>query len=153
MPSVPFAPVTEKTPGSPLQHAADHGLRQPPTTEALLPATESRLQRCLARCLTRIRCTLGESAKRARHAVETRRLARAQLSFEATLDGLPTEWRQRLREPIRSAQSLSDLWNLRPQLFNALAHRFTQDVAQERLQALDGHFPRRMGIGRKHLRP
>lgn len=92
---------------------------------------------------------LGDAAGLTPYTAGEQRLHRAQLAFEAALQGLSPEAMRRPRERIRAARSLQELWELRPQLFDAVARHFTQGEAELRVRALETHFPRRMRRGRK----
>jgi hypothetical protein len=74
------------------------------------------------------------------HARRAKRLRDMAQQFEAALLGVPT-WRANpLRARIRRAPSVTDLWHLRPAVFDALAVSLGQDLAQARLRPLNALF-------------
>ncbi|MFO1220368.1 MAG: hypothetical protein U1E89_18555 [Burkholderiaceae bacterium] len=68
------------------------------------------------------------------------RLRTVALQFEAALQGVPARLANPLCARIRRAPTVTDLWHLRPAVFEALAVSLGQDQAQLRLQPLNALF-------------
>lgn len=62
--------------------------------------------------------------------------------FEAALADVPPRRANPLRARIRRAPTITDLWHLRPAVFEALAVSLGQQHAQARLQPLNALFRR-----------
>jgi hypothetical protein len=58
-----------------------------------------------------------------------------------TLDDLDRDRKRDLQCRIRQAQSLRDLWHLRPEVFNLISIERDQAEATRRLALLNRHFP------------
>jgi hypothetical protein len=67
----------------------------------------------------------------------------ARQAFEGALSGLPGEDAEKLRVRVRSANGLRELWHLRSAVFGLLARHGSELQAQQRMAALDRHFPTR----------
>ena len=71
------------------------------------------------------------------------RLCAVRNEFTAALQDVSTQEVALLCHRIAIAQSLRELWHLRPQVFNLVALRFSQAEAQCRVDRLNRHFPTR----------
>jgi hypothetical protein len=65
------------------------------------------------------------------------------LEFMRALHGIQTQPASHLLDRIGRARSLRDLWHLRPDLFELVAHHRDQAEAHARLARLNRHFPTR----------
>ncbi len=65
------------------------------------------------------------------------------LEFMRSLHGIRTQQADHLLDRISQARSLRELWHLRTELFNLVAHHRDQAEAHTRLAALNRHFPAR----------
>ena len=71
-------------------------------------------------------------------------LASARLEFSEALFDVRTDAAATLLDRIAVMRSLHELWHLRGEVFRHVSRRHGQTEAEERLTALDGHFPKRM---------
>ncbi len=69
------------------------------------------------------------------------RLPRVREDFLAALVDIEHPHVPLLREHIKAARSLRELWHLRSDMFSLLAVAHSQSVAQSRLAGLSQHFP------------
>jgi hypothetical protein len=65
------------------------------------------------------------------------------LEFMRALHGVRTQQAGDLLERISNARSLRELWHLRTEVFNRVAHYRDQNEAHARLASLNRHFPTR----------
>ncbi|MDB5998765.1 MAG: hypothetical protein JWP52_464 [Rhizobacter sp.] len=70
-------------------------------------------------------------------------LTEVRQAFIDTLNDISAPDTHDLLQRIRVARSMRELWHLRPQLFDQVAMRFSQQEAQHRLLPLNRHFPTR----------
>jgi hypothetical protein len=68
-------------------------------------------------------------------------LQQAREDFCAALSDLHGDAVADLRERVRFAQSLRELWHLRAELFSLISYHLNQASAQERLARVNRHFP------------
>jgi len=81
-------------------------------------------------------------------------LTQARHDFIETLADIRTQQAGDLLRRIRVARSLRELWFLRTEVFNLVAHHRDQTVAAQRMALLGTHFPRqvaRTAAGRPRL--
>lgn len=71
------------------------------------------------------------------------RLTAVQQEFTQSLVDIGTRSAFDLRERMRHARSLRELWHLRPELFDLIARHHNQPEAARRLAQLNRHFPTR----------
>ncbi len=71
-------------------------------------------------------------------------LAAARLDFSEALFDVRTDACASLLDRIAVIRSLHELWHLRGEVFGHVSRRHGQAEAEDRLIALDAHFPRRM---------
>ena len=70
-------------------------------------------------------------------------LAATQAEFADALNGVPPWQAAALRERIRRANSMRELWHLRVDVFSLVALHLSQAAAEERLAWLNRRFPTR----------
>ena len=68
----------------------------------------------------------------------------AMRDFIETLADIRTQQAGDLLRRIRLARSLRELWFLRPEVFNLVAHHRDQAEANQRMAQLSAHFPRQV---------
>ena len=100
--------------------------------------------------LVRLRAWLGGTWQRegsAGHAASTRAgllpLDAARQEFIDAVDGIRTPGGDDLLDRIHFARSLRELWHLRAEVFRLVSLHHSQAEADERLTALNRHFPTR----------
>ena len=71
------------------------------------------------------------------------RLPRVRTEFMATLADIEGEDAEALRQRIRDARSLRELWHTRAELFRLVGVTHTQEQAEDRVNLLNRHFPTR----------
>jgi hypothetical protein len=70
-------------------------------------------------------------------------LAEARQDFLAALADLDSPDTNALRNQLRVARSLQEMWHLRAGLFGLVSRELSQHAARERLEQLNRHFPTR----------
>lgn len=71
------------------------------------------------------------------------RLPAVRLDFGACLADVQNNDAEALRQRIALARSLRELWHLRTELYRVVALQHSQSEAEQRLAALNRHFPTR----------
>lgn len=74
-------------------------------------------------------------------------LDRVKGDFNAALWDLQSFRAHQVRSSVDRARSLRELWHLRSELYDAVAAHRGQMVADDRVSALNAHFPVRISIG------
>ena len=78
------------------------------------------------------------------HRQRSAALASARLDFAEALFDVRTPASAALVDRIAIIRSLHELWHLRGEVFGHVSRRHGQAEADDRLAALDAHFPKRM---------
>jgi hypothetical protein len=86
----------------------------------------------------------AESLPALGHRQRGARLAAARLEFAEALFDVRSAASATLLDRIAVMRSLPELWHLRGEVFAQVSRRHGQVEANDRLAALDGHFPKRM---------
>lgn len=71
------------------------------------------------------------------------RLPGVQQDFLAALSDVPGDKALVLRAAVERSRSLRELWHLRAEVYNTLGLAHSEQVAEQRLQRLNRHFPTR----------